>query len=109
MASEKGNRREHPTGSPRPTHLYLWRPRRHRHDGDAGCRSLYVFAMNKDNVRLRSFTVPRGSRFVCVPPDGSGPIIVEEGCQVSIRVDESYEVAIEAARALFETKPEVHK
>lgn len=54
--------------------------------------------------RIRSFTVPRGSRFVCVPMDGGGPLVVEEGCQVTIRVDESWEVAVEAARALFERK-----
>lgn len=61
------------------------------------------------DVRLRSFTVPKGSKFVCVPQDGGGPLVVEEGCQVSIRVDESWEVAVEAARALFETKGGVPK
>lgn len=55
-------------------------------------------------MRLRSFTVPRGSRFVVVPPDGGGPLVVEEGCQVTIRVDESWERVVEAARELFEVE-----
>lgn len=59
--------------------------------------------------RIRSFTVPKGSRFICTPLDGDGPLIVGEGCQVSIRVDESWEVALEAMRGMFDSPKEPSK
>lgn len=52
--------------------------------------------------RIRSFTVPRGSKFVVVPLDGGGPLVVEAGCQVTIAVTESWERAIEGMRELLE-------
>ena len=51
-------------------------------------------------VRIRSFTVPRGSTFVCVPQDGSGPFIAQEGTQVTLVASETWEQAAEAIREL---------
>lgn len=43
-------------------------------------------------VRQRSFTVPKGSKFICVPLDGSGPLIAEAGEQVIITVAETWDI-----------------
>lgn len=53
-------------------------------------------------VRVRSFTVPSGSKFVCVPPDGGGPVIAEAGCQVTVVVGETWEQTVDAIRKLRE-------
>ena len=49
------------------------------------------------DVRLRSWTVPNGSRFVCVPQDGNGPFIAESGTQVVLVGRDTWEQAIRAA------------
>lgn len=54
-------------------------------------------------VRERSFTVPKGSRFVCVPLDGSGPVIAEAGEQVTIYVSETWD---QAARTMLKRRTE---
>lgn len=52
---------------------------------------------------MRSFTVPAGSNFVCVPLDGSGPLIASAGEQVLIVVAETWDRALnEAMRRLTE-------
>jgi hypothetical protein len=45
------------------------------------------------SVKLRSFTVPKGSRFICTPTDGQGPVIAEAGAQVTIVVSETWDEA----------------
>ena len=56
-------------------------------------------------VRIRSFTVPRGSTFVCVPQDGSGPFIAQEGTQVTLVASDTWERAVSAMQALQQPEP----
>lgn len=58
--------------------------------------------MTVSKVRVRSFTVPKGSRFVCMPLDGAGPLIAEAGCQVTVTVGETWEQTVDAIRLLRE-------
>jgi hypothetical protein len=50
-----------------------------------------------NSMRLRSWTVPKGGKFVCVPQDGSGPFIAEAGAQVVIVGRDTWEQALREA------------
>ena len=49
------------------------------------------------SLKLRSFTVPNGSRFVCTPLDGQGPFLAESGEQVVIVARETWDKALAEA------------
>ena len=49
-------------------------------------------------LKTRSFTVPAGSNFVCVPSDGGGPLICNAGDHILIVVAETFDEA--AAEAI---------
>jgi hypothetical protein len=61
-------------------------------------------------VRIRSFTVPPGSRFVCVPIDGGGPLIAESGSTVTVAVGDTWEQTADAIRVVRDqAQPEANK
>jgi hypothetical protein len=57
-------------------------------------------------MKLRSWTVPPGSKFVCVPQDGDGMFIAEAGAQVVIVGRDTWEQALAEAMAEMTKKVE---
>jgi hypothetical protein len=53
------------------------------------------------NVKLRSFTVPAGKAWMCVPPDGDGIFKAEPGEQVVLVSRQTWDDAIKTALIEF--------
>lgn len=58
-------------------------------------------------MKLRSWTVPPGLRFVCMPQDNGGSFVAEAGAQVVIVGRDTWEQAL--AEALAEITKKVEK
>lgn len=53
------------------------------------------------DLKLRSFTVPNGKPWLCVPPDGDGVFIANPGEQVVLVSRQTWDEAIKVALAEF--------
>jgi hypothetical protein len=57
----------------------------------------------KGVTRYRSWTVPKGSRFVVVTPDGL--VVAEEGSHVAIAVGDTWEKTADAIKGIRDGDP----
>lgn len=60
------------------------------------------------HVKTRAFSVPKGRLWSCVPPDGDGPCIAQEGETVMIVIAHKWEEAMQEAmrRLMLPEKPD---
>jgi hypothetical protein len=65
-----------------------------------------VLGESVSKLKLRSFTVPPGKPWLCVPPDGDGPFIAPPGDQVVIVSRETWDEALRLAMTTLAKRPD---